>query len=202
MSKKKIAIYGGTFNPPHIGHHEAALAFNNFLKPDELLIIPASIPPHKDFSEDFSSQVRLLMCELAFSDIPGARVSDMEIQRAGKSYTYLTLEELSGEDRELYFLLGTDMFLTLDEWRYPEKIFSLCTICLIRRERDGDNDKKIEDKKAYYSKKYGASVTEIKKNVIEISSSELREKIKASLDVSEYLSPKLIEFIKNGGYYA
>ena len=201
MSKKKIALYGGTFNPPHIGHYEAALAFMNYIKPDELLIIPARIPPHKDFSLDFPPEVRLEMCKIAFSPIPGVTVSDLEIKREGKSYTYLTLEELSGEDRELYFLLGTDMFLTLDTWRYPEKIFSLAKICLIRRESNDDIDKEIENKKALYSEKYGAEIIEIKKNVIEISSSELRDKIKDSQDVSEYLSSELTEYIKNGGYY-
>ena len=202
MSKMKIGIYGGTFNPPHIGHYESVKAFSAEIKPDKLLIIPASIPPHKELCEDFPAEVRLKMCSEAFADIEGAEISDLEIKRKGKSYTYLTLEELCGECRELYFLLGTDMFITLDKWRFPEKIFKLCTVCLIRRESDGEITELIEEKKRLFEEDYKARIIEIKKDVIEISSSELRQRLRSGEDCSEYLSEGVLKFIKGGGYYS
>ena len=90
------------------------------------------------------------MCELAFSHISCAEISDIEIRRGGKSYTYLTLEQLKDDKTELYMLCGTDMFLTLDEWKNPEKIFALATVCYIRRETDSDLSAKIEQRIAFY----------------------------------------------------
>ena len=78
----KIAIYGGSFNPPHCGHVEAARTIADTLKPDKLLIIPASIPPHKELAEGSpNAEERLLLAKMAFAEIPGAEVCDIEIRR-------------------------------------------------------------------------------------------------------------------------
>ena len=80
----RIAIYGGSFNPPHKGHAAAARSVQEQLKPDRLLIIPTNIPPHKEMEADSPKPAeRLALCRLAFGDIPGAEVSDMEIRRKG-----------------------------------------------------------------------------------------------------------------------
>ena len=84
----RIAIYGGSFNPPHLGHMEAARTVAAELAPDKLLIIPDNIPPHKEVEPGCpTAEERLELCRLAFRDVPGAEVSDMEIRRQGKSYT-------------------------------------------------------------------------------------------------------------------
>ena len=147
MAKKsKIAIFGGTFNPPHIAHVRAAERFSEIVNPDVFYIIPACVPPHKDYSGTVSPQERTEMCTLAFGHIPNVEISDIEIKRGGRSYTYLTLEALSSSDKELYLLCGTDMFLTLDEWVNPDIIFKLATICVIRRESDPECYNKIREK--------------------------------------------------------
>ena len=111
--KRRVGIYGGTFNPPHNGHVGAAEAFCRGALLDELIIMPDFLPPHKEIDKAVSADERLKMCELAFSHIEKARVSDMEIRRGGRSYTSVTLEELSSPDVDLYFLCGTDMILTI-----------------------------------------------------------------------------------------
>lgn len=197
MSKRRIGIYGGTFNPPHIGHVEAARAFKKQMRLDELLIIPTFLPPHKDYSSSISCEDRLEMCRIAFSDVESASVSDMEIKRGGKSYTYLTLEELSSDATELFMFCGTDMLLTLDTWMKPERIFELASVCYIRRESDDATADMIERKKTEYKTKYGAVIYSITADVIDISSTEIRE----SRSARKYLPDGVLSFINERGLY-
>ena len=201
MKKRRVGIFGGTFNPPHIGHIEAAKAFVLEADLDELLIIPAFIPPHKEYLSSVGCDERLEMCRLAFSDIEKTKISDIEIARGGKSYTYLTLEDLAGDDRELYLLVGTDMILTMDEWKKPEIIFKLADICYVRRECDPSASVHIERKLMLYRDSFCARIHEIKNDVTEISSSELRAVLSSGRDVSGYLTPSVEEFIKARGLY-
>lgn len=198
MKKTRVGIFGGTFNPPHIGHIEAARAFFLGAKLDKLIIMPAFIPPHKEYNSTVSCEERLEMSKIAFADIDGATVSDLEISRGGKSYTYLTLQELANDETELYFLCGTDMILTLGEWKNPDIIFSLATICYIRRESDEATTQEIEKKCREYEHKYNARIIPIHANVIEISSSEIRDKKEGYIS---YLSPELLEYIRKAGLY-
>ena len=196
--KKRVGIFGGTFNPPHIGHVEAAKAFLEKAALDSLIIMPAFIPPHKDYNSPVSCEERLEMCKIAFSGIEKTYVSDLEISRGGKSYTYLTLEELSSDDTELYFLCGTDMILTMDSWKNPDIIFSLANICYIRRECDLETTVSIEKKCDEYANKFGAKIIPIASDVIEISSSEIRS---GECDLASYLTPELLDYVKKAGLY-
>ena len=157
MRLERIGIYGGSFSPPHIGHRHAAEAFLKAEKPDKLLIMPASIPPHKTVANPIDGQVRAELCRLNFEGLPNTEVSELELQRTGKSYTYLTLEELSAENRTLILLCGTDMFLTLDTWRAPEKIFRLAEIVCVRREADAATTLALEAKKKEFEERFSAS---------------------------------------------
>ena len=204
MSVLKVGIYGGTFSPPHIGHIKSAVRFQEELNLDKLIIIPSFIPPHKYFGGEASTTERLDMCRLAFGGIKNAVISDIEIARGGTSYSYLTLEELSEDRIELYMLIGTDMILTLDEWKYPEKIFKLTNICYIRRENNPETDSMIAKKINSYKENYDeVRISEIKCDVFEISSSEIRKMI-ADKDPSlySYLTNEVIEYINRGGIYS
>lgn len=196
--KRRVGIFGGTFNPPHIGHVEAAKAFLESAQLDSLIIMPAFIPPHKEYDSVVSCEQRLQMCKLAFADIPRAYVSDLEISRQGKSYTYLTLQELSAEDTELYFLCGTDMILTMGNWKNPDIIFSLAKICYIRREQDNEITHLLKEKCLEYSDKFNATVIPIDAEVIEISSSEIRNDLASN---SEFLSKQTLDYIHDMGLY-
>ena len=195
---RRIGIFGGTFNPPHIGHIEAAKAFLEKANLDKLIIMPAFIPPHKEHDVTVSCEARVDMCKIAFGNIPKVEVSDLEISRGGKSYTYLTLEELKSPDIELYFLCGTDMILTMDSWKNPDIIFSLAKICYIRRENEENTANLIKIKCEEYLNKYGATVMPIDANAIEISSSEIRSDIKGA---KNYITPEVTEYIIKAGLY-
>ena len=196
--KRRIGIFGGTFNPPHIGHVAAAKAFLQQANLDEMIIMPAFIPPHKEFDNVVSCDQRLEMCRIAFSNIPNTSVSDLEITRQGKSYTYLTLQELASDNADLFFLCGTDMILTMDHWKNPEIIFSLANICYIRRENDEATTALIDEKCKEYLSKYNATVIPIEADVIEISSSDIRGNLGES---AKYLSQNVMEYIIMAGLY-
>lgn len=200
MSKKRIGIFGGTFNPPHRGHIIAAEKFSKLIDPDEFIVIPSLMPPHKFFGEEATPQQRMEMCQIAFSHIKNVTVSDMEIKRGGKSYTYITLQDLYRDECELYMLCGTDMFITLDEWKNPEIIFNLATVCFVRRESRAELDYTIDDKKRYYKEKYNARIIEIPGDVLEISSTELRSSLAKGRE-SDYLSAEISDYIKTRNLY-
>ena len=201
-SKTRLGIYGGTFSPPHLGHVGAAKSFYGAVPLDKLLIIPDFLPPHKQIDGEISADDRIEMCKLAFADVKGAEVSDIEIKRGGKSYTALTLAELSSDENELYFLCGTDMFLTFGEWYKPEEIFKLATICFVRRENDKENDLEIQRRTEEYINRFSARIIQISAPVTEISSSELRIAIKEDDErLVELLPSSVLKYIKERGLY-
>lgn len=197
----RIGIYGGTFSPPHKGHVAAARAFMEQMELDFLYVIPAALPPHKEMEGEVSAEHRLNMTRLAFYGIDGIYVSDMEIKRGGKSYTVDTLRALSGEDRRLFLLCGTDMMLTLDEWREPDEIFKLCYPAYVRREKDPLLDAIIVKKITLYREKYGKVVRRILTDPIEISSSEIRRHIQKGSPLSDVLSPLVEKYIRDNHLY-
>ncbi len=197
----RIGIYGGTFSPPHNGHLSAARAFMEQMWLDILYVIPDANPPHKEMEEYISPADRFEMCRLAFGGMEGVYVSDMEIVRGGRSYTVDTLRELSGEDRRLFLLLGTDMVLTLDEWRNPEEIFKLSYPVYIRREKDPSLDGLLVKKIADYNQKYGKIVRKIVTEPFEVSSSEIRKKIHNGENVGDLIPPAVEHYIKEHKLY-
>ena len=135
----KIGIYGGTFNPPHLGHITAARAVFELLKLDRLLMVPDGQPPHKDLPPGSPPpEQRLALTRLAADETGlGDRVEvlDMELRQPGKSYTAATLTRLRAlyPEDELWLLMGADMFLTLHRWREPETVLSLAGIAAFGR---------------------------------------------------------------------
>ena len=197
----RIGIYGGTFSPPHNGHLAAARAFMEQMWLDILYVIPDALPPHKEMADPVSAADRLEMCRRAFGGMEGVYVSDMEIRRGGKSYTVDTLRKLAGEDRRLFLLCGTDMVLTLDEWREPAEIFRLCYPVYIRREADPSLDGLLIRKIAEYREKYGKVVRRIVTEPLEISSSEIRKKLRAGESVGDLLPPAVEAYIHDKQLY-
>ena len=182
----KIGIYGGTFNPPHLGHLTAAAAVFSMLKLDKLLLIPASIPPHKDLPAGSpTAEQRLEMTRLAGEQLGlGDRVEtlDMELHRQGKSYTSDTLAELKARypDDELWLLMGTDMFLSFHTWHEPEKIASLAGIAAFgRTEEDIEPLFSAQRDNLYRLYPNIRIFTLTVPGVIDISSTELREELAA-----------------------
>ncbi len=174
----KIAFYGGSFNPPHLGHVEAARSVAAQLRPDRFLIIPANIPPHKELADDSpSAQQRLELCRLAFADVPGAEVSDLELRREGKSYSYDTVRSLQEEygDCELYLVIGTDMLESFEQWYQFHYLLQSCTLAVLARgEDDSDSLRAMtEDLRS----RYGAKIQLLSHEPVETSSEYIRSRL-------------------------
>ena len=197
----RVGVYGGTFAPVHIGHVQAAKAFMEQMKLDYLFIIPTAIPPHKQVDEGDDPIHRLRMCELAFEGIDGVIISDIEIRRGGKSYTYDTLVELSRPDARLFLLCGTDMVLTFDKWYRFEDIFKLCYPTYVRREKDPLLDSRIVAKIGEYYEKYGVMFRKILVDPIVLASTDIRMAVKEGKDVSGMISPKVEQYIREHNLY-
>lgn len=171
----RVGIYGGTFNPPHTGHIGAGMQAMQALSLSMLYVIPDRIAPHKEIPQGSPSPAqRLQMLRLALDGEENVVVSDMELQREGKSYTYETVEQLRARhpDAELVLLMGTDNFLTFHEWRNPERILSQASLGVFYR---GDRGEKaaIDAKKAEMEAT-GHTVYLVENDVVEISSTNLR----------------------------
>ncbi len=197
----RIGIYGGTFSPPHNGHLRAARAFMEQMWLDLLYVIPAALPPHKEMEMPMDPVHRLEMCRLAFDGTEGVYVSDMEIRRGGKSYTVDTLRELSGPDRRLFLLCGTDMLLTLDRWREPKEIFKLCYPVYIRRDNDRSLDEPIIQKIAEYQTRYGKVVRRIVTEPLVLSSHDVRGAIAAGKTLQNMVPPSVEAYINEHHLY-
>ena len=200
---KRLGIYGGSFNPIHIGHIRAARAFYDEMKLDELILIPTAVSPFKSEKTDNEPSERLKMAKAAFeNDERNITVSDYEIEKGGKSYTYLTLEHFSSPDTELFFLMGTDMLLSLGEWKNPDIILKLATVCHVRREDiDPETEKAIEEAKARYESEYNAKIIDLISEPFEVSSTEIRNAVKEGKDISSFVTHEVGEIIKNDRLY-
>ena len=197
----RIAIYGGSFNPPHIGHAEAAKAAGEALCPDKFLIIPTSTPPHKELEENSPGpEQRLEFCRLAFADITGAEVSDIEIRREGKSYTADTVDALLEQypGAEICIVMGTDMFLCFRSWYRWQHMLEKCTLAVLSRE-DFDR-REIERFKAELEEENDARVILIPHTPLPMSSTEIRERLRRGLGADD-LPQGVYECIIRNGFY-
>lgn len=201
----KIGIYGGTFNPPHVGHSRVMHAVIGQLKLDRLILMPTGDPPHKELPEGSPSPtLRLQMTQLVGATVEETRhrqkkapcvveTSDLEIKRSGKSYTVDTLEalaELYPED-ELVLILGEDMFMTFFQWVSPEKVAKLASICGFPRNDQAPSEELIQQGKKVEEELMGrVHLISVPFNV-EVSSTELREELKKN-DLNPALLPPVM----------
>lgn len=197
----RVGIFGGTFGPVHNGHILAAKAFMEQMKLDYLYIIPTCLPPHKQIDPSDNPIHRMRMCELAFEGIDGVVISDIEILRGGKSYTYDTLVELSRPDTRLFFMCGTDMVLSFDKWYRAEDNFKLCYPVYVRRENDPIMTERIVAKITEYYQKYGVMFRRIITEPFDVSSTLIRKKVEAGEDITGLVPASVAEYIKNNRLY-
>jgi len=187
----KIAVFGGSFNPPHPGHVKAARAALEDLRPDKFIIMPAADPPHKKLPEcSPPPEERLLLTRLAFEDMPEAEVSDMEIRRDGESYTADTVSQLLSAypGAGIYLIIGTDMLLYFEKWDRFRWLLENVTLAVLSREW-GDTDE-IGTHSAYLREKYGAKVRFIDSPPLPMSSSKLREMLRGRTGADAF-SPRV-----------
>lgn len=204
----KIGIFGGTYNPPHLGHMAAAKAAIETLHLDKLLLIPDRIPPHKELPENpVSNQDRLAMTRIMGDrlDCPDVvEVSDLEMHRTGKSYTADTLRQLRQvyPTDELWLMMGTDMFLTLHSWYQPEEILKRSGILTFGRNR-ADTIDLFDRQTAFLEAAYGTGVRVQVidlPGLVEVSSTQLRQAL-ANGGGQDYLDPSIYGYILRKGLY-
>lgn len=190
----KIGIYGGSFDPVHNGHINAALTYKEELALDKIIVVPAYCPPHKKGLALTPSEHRLNMCRIAFGNLPDFEVSDIEIKRADEGYmadTILQFREKYPDD-EIYLLMGSDMLLTFKQWFAWQKIAD--SAVLVTAPRDYENDSALEAAAAEL-RSDGAEVRIVPIDVMEISSTAVRERLRSGNDISSMVPEGVAEYI-------
>ncbi len=199
----KTAIYGGSFDPPHLGHVEAAQIVSEELRPDRFYVVPANISPFKQEQEDAPSpEERLELCRLAFSGIPGLVVSDIEVRRGGKSYTADTVAQLRAQypEDELLLVVGTDVLLDFEHWYQFEYLLEQCTLAVLERE-DYNADELREEIRAL-EEGHGARITLLRRMPEGMSATDIRERLPLRLRAGLLDDRVYGEIIRHGWYGA
>jgi len=196
----RIGILGGTFNPPHLGHLICAQEAYLQLGLDRVTLIPARIPPHKPVEEEPGPEHRLEFCRLAVQWDDRFDVSDLEIARKGPSYTVDTLEELhsSAPEHELFLIVGGDIAAGLPSWREPERVLSLATLAVAKRR--GTSRAAVDD--ALGALRGGERARFFRMPQIAISSTLLRDRVRAKEPIRFYVPDPVIEYIDHHNLYA
>ncbi len=193
----KVAVYGGSFDPPHKGHIMLANNLGDFCGADKIFIIPTAMSPFKN-SSGANEEDRLEMCRRAFND-SRFEVLDIEIVRGGKSYTVDTLNEVKRlyPESELFLFMGDDMLLSFNRWYKYEEIMDLCTIVAACRT---ENREKMQKMECFVSSELsGGRVLLCDCVPLEISSTEIRNNLKTV--AKEYLEPQVYDYIVEKGLY-
>ncbi len=198
---ERIGIYGGSFNPPHIGHIQAAKQAVEALNLSKLLVIPAGIAPHKQMPGNSPTpQQRLDMLRLTLADCPEIEVSDLELKREGPSYTYETILHLREEYPEatLILFMGTDMFLSIHTWKNAEIILKNATLGVFYRGDKGETQS-IEEKKAELEQQ-GVKIEVVQNVAIPISSTQMR-RLLAFRCAGAFLPEGVLDYIREHRLY-
>lgn len=195
---KRIGIFGGTFNPVHIEHVALAKSAIDELKLDKLIVMPTFLSPHKEKSPAPAID-RINMLKIAFKDISKAEISDFEIQKQGKSYTYQTVEHFSQDKEvEIYFIVGGDMLVNFKTWRYPERILACCKLAVFSRENFFVD---YEKEREYFHNTFNADFVRLNYVGQDYSSTKIRTYAKLGLSLSGLTPNGVEEYIREKGVY-
>ncbi len=181
----RIGIFGGTFNPPHVGHLIVGESVREQLKLDKIIFVPSYISPHKRKGEETLASHRLKMVQTAIRNNSFFSVSDIEIKRKGTSYTYETLEILRKEYQgaKIFFIIGIDNFAEFHTWRKPQRIAELATLVVMNRPMEAEDT----------GRKRLRSTTEfVEVPDIQVSSTEIRRRVKEGKSI-RFLVPEAVE---------
>lgn len=188
----KIGIMGGTFDPIHTGHLIIGEYARTTLDLDKIIFIPVGLPPHKDNSKVSTSSRRLEMTKLAINSNSYFYLSSIEVDRKEITYTIDTIKELKNiyKEDELYFVIGGDSLFEIEKWKDFDQLIRLCKFVVL--ERPGRTTEEIEQKKLELKLSYKIELEKIHSPLIDISSTEIRERVKNNLSI-KYLVPESVE---------
>jgi nicotinate-nucleotide adenylyltransferase len=190
----RIGVLGGTFDPPHVGHLLLASDARDALSLDRLIFVPAGSQPFKVNAPPVASpQDRLEMVRIAVADDASYTVDDAEINRKGLSYTVDTLEHLSTRypGAKLFLLLGEDSVASFDQWRDPQRIRELASLAAMRRDDASDGG----------VKSLPSGVVELSARRVDISSTEIRKRLRAGKSIKGFVPEGVERFIEARGLY-
>lgn len=190
---KKYGIMGGTFDPIHVGHLVIAEEIRCKFKLDKVIFMPAGNPPHKDVSKITSGEHRYYMTLLATISNPYFDVSTMELEKKEITYTIDTIKELKRcckDTAEFYFITGADSLLELSTWKDVDQLLSLCKF--VAATRPGFQLSKIETKVKELESKYNKGIYTVSVPALQISSTDIRNRIKEGKTV-KYMLPESVE---------
>lgn len=163
----RIGIFGGTFDPPHIGHLIVASDACAALRLDRLLLVPAALPPHKRGRVSTPAEQRLAMVRAAVEDDPRLEVDDLEVRREGASYSVDTLREMRARhpEAELFFLIGMDQMREFHSWREPQEVARLARLSVVAREGEAEHPESPFPYRVVHVTRIDLSATEIRRRV-------------------------------------
>ncbi len=219
-----IGLFGGTFNPIHIGHLRAALEVKEGFGLDEVVLIPAALPPHKVPGDVAEAADRLHMLNLALEDDSGIRISDVELKRAGPSYTIDTVEhfkQLLSDQSQIYLIMGMDAFLEFDSWKSFDELLRRIPFIIISRPKSGFSSREsgrktierflnskistdyafCESKRCFRSKEMQPIYT-FQVTGLDISSTRVRRLISEGRSIRHLVPPEVVEYINAKGLYS
>lgn len=217
MKIKRIGIFGGTFNPIHMGHVKAAKEVQKVFQLDKVLFIPSYIPPHKASPDIASPSHRMKMVELAVAPYPRFVPSAIEIDAGGKSYSVLTLSKLKKEypDTSMFFIVGADAFLEIETWRDHERLLDQCHFIVISRPGYRLKDarkilaKEYEERMVWVSEPFqfeekrngGHKIFFLDISALDIASKDVREKIKDGKSIGDLVAQPVEKYIRQNNLY-
>jgi nicotinate-nucleotide adenylyltransferase len=196
----RVGIFGGAFNPPHIGHLVCAQEALVRLELDLVVFVPVGVAPHREIEADPGAEARLEMVELAIADDERFEMSRIELDREGPSYTSDTLEQLQGERSgdELFLILGGDQAAALGSWHEPEKVLERATVAVFERASWGRNAIGIK-----IGRLPGArAVRYLEMPLIQVSSSQVRRRVREGKPIRYLVPEKVVDYIRSNDLYA
>ena len=189
----RLGIFGGTFDPPHLGHTRLALFTLSEKNLDKIIFVPAFHAPYPDKSASTSFDHRFRMTELAVRKQLRFEISSVEGERGGNSYTIDTIRYFKKKYRlssgEIFLIVGADSLKRFDEWKDPKALLTECSVCVLKRIGVEIDQGDI------------AQVELLDNELIETSSSGLRERILSGANLAKYLDDKVIEYIHKNRLY-
>jgi len=190
----RLGIFGGSFDPPHVGHLKVALQAAVELGLDQILWIPASYSPHKSAQETLSPAMRLDMVRLIVGLDSRFQVDTRELTRTGPSYTVDTLESLKGDfpDASLYLIVGEDSYRSFSTWKHPDRIRKMAHLVVYKRTSDASETSRLS---------ISPSDHLLAGDPVDITSTDIRARMSKNIRTDHLLTPEVSDFIKANGLY-
>lgn len=199
---KKIGIFGGTFDPVHLGHIGLAADAKKEAGLDKVIFVPAKLQPFKLDKRISSGKDRIAMLNEALLDIEGLEVSSYELDSGGVSYTYLTIramKEKFGVSAKIYFIMGSDSFMKIESWRNSDELLTGCSYII--GTRPGSDQDLLEQCMERVRNRYGTEIIKISNVRLDISSTEIRHRLDSGTSCSDLIPDSVERYIIKNGLY-